>query len=54
MRFTWLTYRLAIRRSFNREFAEFSGGMNTTSRWRKQMTHTRRLRARQIRERRPA
>lgn len=51
MKFTWLTYRVAIRRSFKREFAEFSGGINTTSRWFKQMHHTKALRARQARER---
>lgn len=50
MRFTRRTYRKAIKRSFDREFAEFSGGMNTTARWYRQMQHTRALRRRQMRE----
>lgn len=51
MKFTWLTYRVAIRRSFNREYKLFSGGMSTTSAWIKQMQHTRSLERRRVRER---
>jgi hypothetical protein len=51
MRFTWLTYRRAIRRSFNREYALFCGGIETTAAWRKQMRHTWALEKRRFRER---
>jgi hypothetical protein len=50
VRFTRRTYRKAIKRSFDREFGLFSGGTNTTSRWYRQMQHTRALRHRQMRE----
>lgn len=50
MNFTRRTYRKAIQRSFEKEFAEFSGGLNTITRWYKQMQHTAALRRRQMRE----
>jgi hypothetical protein len=50
VRFTRRTYREAIRRSFNREYELFRGGIQTTSAWYRQMNHTRALRRRQTRE----
>lgn len=50
MRFTWLTYRIAIRRSFKREYELFCGGISTTHAWATQMRHTRALEKRRIRE----
>lgn len=54
MRFTWLTYQLAIRRSFKREckaFNDHSRAVRGPDPWRKQMKHTWALEARQERER---
>jgi hypothetical protein len=50
MKFTKRTYRRAIRRSFNREYELFTGGLSTTSAWIEQMKHTAALERRQLRE----
>jgi hypothetical protein len=50
MRFTWLTYRLAIRRSFKKEYELFCGGIKTARAWIKQKDHTNALKMRQVRE----
>ena len=49
MRFTWLTYRIAIRRSFKAEYELFCDG--TTRAWYKQMRLTNALKQRRARER---
>jgi|GEM_PF-5784063 len=50
MRFTKRTYREAIRRSFNREYQLFRGGIETTPAWARQMRHTAAIRRRRLRE----
>ncbi len=54
MRFTWLTYRVAIRRSFKREYQAFcdhNAAFRGPDPWIKQLQHTNNLRRRRTRER---
>jgi hypothetical protein len=50
VRFTWLTYHFAIKRSFKAEFEAFSGGLGTTREWRRLMRNTLLLKRRAHRE----
>ena len=52
MRFTWLTYRIAIRRSFAKEYELFSSrDLGSTRAWLKQLRQTSALKARKVKER---
>lgn len=53
MRFTWLTYRIAIRRAFRREYQAFSdhtAAFRGPDPWMRLMHHTNAIRARARRE----
>jgi hypothetical protein len=50
MKFTRRTYRMAINRSFNKEYEFFRAGFSMIGPWVRQMEHTAALRRRKLRE----